>query len=58
MAISILALSCSTKNDPEQKHEVTFKLPQLTVETQPMNAPRRAPQATLLDEEGTALNNH
>lgn len=52
MAISILALSCSTKNDPEQKHEVTFKLSQLTVETQPMNSPRRAPQATILDDEG------
>lgn len=54
MAISILALSCSTKNDPEQKHEVIFKLPQLAVETEPMGAPiRKAP--VLQDDDGQQM---
>ena len=38
---ALMLLGCKSKNDPEnvQQHQVTFRVPQLAVETEPMNAP-------------------
>ncbi len=57
-AIVAAFLSCSKKDEPAnvQQHQITFRVPQLAVETEPMGSPRKAPQATILDDEGgTAL---
>ena len=53
-AISALFL-CSCKgdaNEPEGKQQVVFKVSAFEQTTDPMNSPRRAPQATILDDEG------
>lgn len=53
-AISALFL-CSCKgdaNEPEGKQQVVFKVSAFDQSTEPMNSPRRAPQATILDDEG------
>ena len=38
---ALMLLGCKSKNDPEnvQQHQVTFRVSQLAVETEPMNAP-------------------
>lgn len=53
-AISALFL-CSCKgdaNEPEGKQQVVFKVSAFEQSTEPMNSPRKAPQATILDDEG------
>lgn len=53
-AISALFL-CSCKgdaNEPEGKQQVVFKVSAFEQAQEPMNSPRRAPQATILDDEG------
>lgn len=58
-ALAALTLvSCKSKDEPEnlQKQQITFKVSAFEQTTEPMNSPRRAPQATILDDEGgTAL---
>ncbi len=57
-AISALFL-CSCKgdaNEPEGKQQVVFKVSAFEQSTEPMSGPAKAPQATILDDEGgTAL---
>lgn len=55
-AICAAFIACKS-NDPEgPKQSVTFKVKGFEQSTEPMNSPRRAPQATILDDEGgTAL---
>ncbi|MCR5532752.1 MAG: hypothetical protein K6F10_02615 [Paludibacteraceae bacterium] len=53
-AIAAAFLSCSKKDEPAnvQQHQVTFTLPELQVEQQPMQAPMANP---LVDDDNTAL---
>ena len=51
-AIVAAFLSCSKKDEPQQKQSITFKVSAFEQTTEPMNSPRRAPQATILDDEG------
>ena len=50
-----LLFSCKSKDEPAQQHAVTFHVPGLAVETQPMNAPavRRTP--VLTDDDGQQM---
>lgn len=57
-AIAVSLLACKSKDEPEnlQKQQVTFKVTAFEQSTEPMGSPRKAPQATILDDEGgTAL---
>lgn len=55
--IALLCLSCSKKDEPAnvQQHQVTFRVPQLAVETEPMNAPAVRRVAPLTDEDGSQM---
>ena len=56
--IALLCLSCSKKKDEPanvQQHQVTFRVPQLAVETEPMNAPAVRRVAPLTDEDGSQM---
>ena len=55
--IALLCLSCSKKDEPAnvQQHQVTFRVPQLAVETEPMNAPGVRRVAPLTDEDGSQM---
>lgn len=49
-------VGCKGKNEPAQVQQVTFKVSAFEQTAEPMGSPRRAPQATILDDEGgTAL---
>ena len=54
---ALMLLGCKSKNDPEnvQQHQVTFRVPQLAVETEPMNAPAVRNVAPLTDEDGSQM---
>ncbi len=54
---ALMLLGCKSKNDPEnvQQHQVTFRVPQLEVETEPMNAPAVRKVAPLTDEDGQQM---
>lgn len=54
---ALMLLGCKSKNDPEnvQQHQVTFRVPQLAVETEPMNAPAVRKVAPLTDEDGSQM---
>lgn len=53
-AIAVSLLACKSKDEPEnlQKQQVTFKVTAFEQSTEPMGSPRKAPQATILDDEG------
>ena len=53
-AIAVCMLACKSKDEPEnlQKQQVTFKVTAFEQSTEPMGSPRKAPQATILDDEG------
>lgn len=59
--MALLCLSCSKKDEPAnvQKHQVTFRVPQLAVETEPMDDAAQAPAvrkvAPLTDEDGQQM---
>lgn len=55
--IALLCLSCSKKDEPEnlQKHQVTFHVPGMVVETEPMNAPTMRKVAPLTDDDGQQM---
>ena len=54
---ALMLLGCKSKNDPEnvQQHQVTFRVPELAVETEPMNAPAVRKVAPLTDEDGAQM---
>ena len=53
---ALLCLSCSKKDEPQVKQQVTFRVSAFEQTTDPMGSPRKAPQATILDDDGgTAL---
>ena len=56
-ALAALTLvSCkSDKDEPQAQHQVTFRVPQLAVETEPMNAPGVRKVAPLTDEDGAQM---
>ena len=54
--VALLFVSCKGKNEPAQVQQVTFRVSSFEQSTEPMNGPAKAPQATILDDEGgTAL---
>lgn len=55
--MALLCLSCSKKDEPAnvQQHQVTFRVPQLAVETEPMSAPGVRKVAPLTDEDGSQM---
>lgn len=56
MAMVAVLFACKSKDEPQAKQQVTFKVTAFEQSTEPMGSPRRAPQATILDDEGgTAL---
>lgn len=54
---ALMLLGCKSKNDPEnvQQHQDTFRVQQLAVETEPMNAPSVRKVAPLTDEDGSQI---
>ena len=50
VALSLLA--CSNKNEPDQSKLIIFKVSAFEQSQEPMNSPRKAPQSTILDDEG------
>ena len=55
-AIAALLIGCKGQNTPEQVQAVKFKVSTFTQTTEPMGSHHKAPQATILDDEGgTAL---
>lgn len=49
---AIALLSCKGKDDPTQTQKVTFKVTAFEQNQEPLGAPRKAPQGTILDDEG------
>ena len=54
-AAVVAALVACKKDEPKQVHAVTFHVPGLAVETEPMNGPRKATTPPLTDEEGNQM---
>ena len=52
-AMVAVLFACNSKDAPEAQHPVTFRVPALKVETEPMNAPRKV--APLTDEDGQQM---
>lgn len=50
--VALLFVGCKGKNEPAQVQQVTFKVSAFEQTTEPMNGPAKAPQATILDDEG------
>ena len=50
-----LLFSCKSKDEPAQQHAVTFHVPSMAVETEPMNAPAVRKVAPLTDEDGSQM---
>lgn len=55
-AAMVAAFVACKKDEPKQVHAVTFHVPGLAVETEPMNGPRKATTPPLTDEEGNQMN--
>ena len=55
--VALLFVGCKDKNEPvqAQQHQVTFRVPQLAVETEPMNAPAVRKVAPLTDDDGAQM---
>lgn len=51
-ACCLILASCKSKDEPQPTKQVTFNVASMYQSTEPMNSPRRAPQATILDDEG------
>ena len=54
-ALVAVLFSCKSKNEPEAQHQVTFRVPALQVETEPMNAPSVRKVAPLTDDDGAQM---
>ena len=52
-ALLALILTGCKSDEPQAQHQVTFRVPQLAVETEPMTAPRKV--APLTDEDGKQM---
>ena len=50
---ALFLMGCKGTNDPEQSHAVTFRIPELEVTTEPMDAPHRV--APLTDDDGAQM---
>lgn len=50
---ALFLMGCKGTNDPEQYHAVTFRIPELQVTTEPMDAPHRV--APLTDDDGAQM---
>lgn len=55
MAMVAVLFSCKSKNEPEAQHQVTFRVPALQVETEPMSAPGVRKVAPLTDDDGSQM---
>ena len=55
MAMVAVLFSCKSKNEPEAQHQVTFRVPALQVETEPMSAPGVRKVAPLTDDDGAQM---
>ena len=51
--VALTLVGCKSSDEPQAKHQVTFRIPQLAVETEPMNAPRKV--APLTDDDGAQM---
>jgi len=51
-ALVAVLFACKSKDEPQAKQQVTFKVTAFEQTTDPMNSPRKAPQSTILDDEG------
>jgi len=54
-ALVAVLFSCKSKNEPEAQHQVTFRVPALQVETEPMSAPSVRKVAPLTDDDGAQM---
>ena len=53
---AFVALLCAcSKDEPQAKHQVTFSIPALIVETEPMNAPVHRKTPVLTDDDGQQM---
>ena len=52
-AMVAVLFACNSKDAPDAQHPVTFRVPALQVDTEPMNAPRKV--APLMDEDGQQM---
>lgn len=55
MAMVAVLFACKSKDEPQAQHQVTFRVPELAVETEPMNAPAVRRVAPLTDEDGSQM---
>ena len=53
LAMVAILFACNSKDAPEAQHPVTFRVPALQVDTEPMNAPRKV--APLTDDDGQQM---
>lgn len=53
LASSVLMLLSACKHDEPSQHKVTFRIPQVSVNTEPMESPRKAP--ILTDDDGKQM---
>ena len=54
-ALAALLIGCKSSDEPQAKHQVTFRIQQLAVETEPMNAPAVRKVAPLTDDDGAQM---
>lgn len=55
MVMVTILFSCKSKNEPEAQHQVTFYVPALKVETEPMSTPCVRKVAPLTDDDGQQM---
>ena len=53
--VALTLVGCKSSDEPQAKHQVTFRIPQLAVETEPMNAPAVRKVAPLTDDDGAQM---
>lgn len=53
--VALTLVGCKSSDEPQTKHQVTFRVPALMVETEPMNAPAVRKVAPLTDDDGAQM---
>lgn len=53
--VALTLVGCKSSDEPQTKHQVTFRIHQLAVETEPMNAPAVRKVAPLTDDDGAQM---
>lgn len=53
--VALTMFGCKSSDEPQAKHQVTFRVPALMVETEPMNAPAVRKVAPLTDDDGAQM---